>query len=164
MNDNRITIEEQESMGLVRRSGGNFVAPLRGEVLPPQRQAPVVIDPYAATIPVTVQQITKYEMDPITRAKAMTMKVHTITIFFAILTAALMYMYSDEFVFLAWLALASLEWIGVFVFLAIVDYRETPAAQNRTQMEAYLKMMSKEQDHRLRHIYPDQYNERRKRK
>lgn len=160
----KVTYEEQMEMGLARRSGGNFVAPLRGEVLPPQRQAPIVVDPYAASMPVTVQQVSNYEANPITRAKAMTMKVHQVTLFLALLTAALMYMYSDEFLFLLWLALASFEWIGVFVFLAIVDYRETPAAQNRMQMNAYIEMMKLQQSHVLRHIYPDQYSKKGKRR
>ena len=52
--------------------------------------------------------------------------------------------------------------LGVFVFLSILDYREQPSAQNRTQMEAYIDMMKKEQNHRLRAMYPEQYDERSK--
>ena len=155
--------EELERRGELKRTS-NFVAPLRGEVLPPVRSVPNVVDPYAAAMPVTVQQVVKYEADPITRSRAMIMKVHQVTIFLAILTGSLMYLYSDEFLFLLWIALASLEWIGVFVFLSVYDYREQPAAQNRMQMEGYLDMMRNEQGHRLRHLYPDQYDSKGRRR
>ena len=60
-----------------------------------------------------------------------------------------------------WLALASIEWIAVFCLLAILDYRETPAAQNRMQMKAYINMMQTEQYHRLRAMYPEQFKDER---
>jgi hypothetical protein len=127
------------------------------EVLPPVRNVPQVVDPYVNAMPQTVQQVAKYEANPITRAQAMTMKTHQITIALAVLTVAAIVILKGQFYFLTWLVLASLEWVLTFITLAIIDYRETPAAQNRQQMDAYIKMMYREQSHRLRAMYPDQY-------
>ena len=72
--------------------GLNMVQPEpKAEILPPVRNVPQVVDPYAAAMPQTVQNIVRYDANPITRAKAMTMKVHQVTIFLAVLTGALMY-------------------------------------------------------------------------
>lgn len=147
--------------------GLNMVQPEpKAEILPPVRTIPQVVDPYAAAMPHTVQHIAKFEATPITRAQAMTMKVHQVTIFLALLTGALMYVlqwYPMDWgffaVFTMWLALASLEWIAVFCLLAILDYKETPAAQNRMQMKAYINMMQTEQYHRLRAMYPEQFKD-----
>ena len=139
------------------------MVPMEGEIMPPVRSVPNVVDPYAQSMPITVQQVVKYEATPITRAQAMVTKVHQVTLALAILTAAAMVMLKGEFIFLTWLILASVEWVGVFVFLSILDYREQPAAQNRTQMDAYIDMMKKEQNHRLRAMYPEQYDGRSKR-
>lgn len=155
------TLEEQEALGL-RRPRPNIiqpVQPLRGEVLPPVRSVPNVVDPYAQSMPVTVQQVAKYDADPITRAQAMTMKSHQITVALAILTAAGMVILRHEFYFLVWLLLASIEWIGTFITLAILDYRETPSAANRHQMDAYIKMMDREQRNRLKAMYGEDYIE-----
>ena len=135
------------------------MVPMEGEIMPPVRSVPNVVDPYAAAMPVTVQQVVKYEATPITRAQAMVTKVHQVTLALAILTAAAMVMLKGEFIFLTWLILASVEWVGVFVFLSILDYREQPAAQNRTQMDAYIKMMDREQRNRLRAMYGKDYTE-----
>ncbi len=169
MSDNkRVTYEEQIEMGLIKRPS-NFVAPTpkQGDVLPPVRSVPNVIDPYASTMPQTVQMVTKYEATPITRAQAMVMKVHTITVFLSIMTGAAMYVFSlypqswQMFsVFCLWLVVASVEWCGMFALLAILDYRETPAAHNRLQMGAYIRMMETEQYHRLRAMYPEQFEEK----
>jgi len=50
------------------------------------------------------------------------------------------------------------------VMLAILDYKETPAAQAWYQMKSYVRFMGKEQDHRLRALYPDQYDQNGRRK
>lgn len=135
----------------------NFVAPERMEVLPPVRSVPrAEIDPYAASLPV-VQQVVKYEANPITRAQATTMKTHQITIALAVLTVAAMMILNGQFYFLAWIVLASLEWVATFITLAIIDYRETPAAQNRHQMDACIRMMDREQRNRLRAMYGKDY-------
>ena len=171
MSDNKVTYEQQVEMGLVQRRN-NFVQPdrrlqaVQGEVLPPVRSVPAVVDPYAGSMPTPVQNVVTYESNPITRAQAMVMKVHEVTGFLAILTGALMYMLQPypaswhvASIFCLWLALASVEWVAVFCFLAILDYRETPAAQNRMQMSAYIGMMEREQLHRSRAMYPDQFRE-----
>jgi hypothetical protein len=157
MSSNIVSYEEQQEQGLIRRSGSNFVAPLRGDVLPPVRNVPQVVDPYAPSLPQTIQQETQYVSNPIIRAQAMTMKVHQVTLFLSIITAAAMLLF-DAWFFMGWVILASLEWIGVFVFLSIIDYREQPSAQHRHEMDAYIGMMTKEQDHRLRAMYPEQYD------
>jgi hypothetical protein len=162
---NLVTRKEQIEMGLLKRPNNyptkNYVA-LEGEVLPPVRHVPQVIDPYAPSMP-AVQQVVSYEATPLTRAQAMTMKVHQVTIALAILTACALYKFSEFYLF-TWLLLASLEWVGVFIILAIIDYRETPAAQSRMQWHDYAYMMHREQAHRLRAMYPEQYPERSKRK
>jgi len=136
----------------------NFVPPERMEVLPPVRSVPQVVDPYANAMPV-VQQVSKHEATPITRAQALTLKSHQITIALAILTAAGMVILRHEFYFLVWLVLASVEWVGTFITLSILDYRETPAAQNRQQMAAYIRMMEREQRNRLKAMYGKDYLE-----
>lgn len=165
--------EDVEDGAAVKRNhydqGANLVKPeVKAEILPPVRSIPQVHDPYAGAMPQTVQNIVRYDANPITRAKAMTMKVHQVTLFLAILTGALMLVlqwypadWTGLAVFFLWLALASLEWIAVFCLLAILDYRETPAAQNRMQMKAYIGMMQTEQYHRLRAMYPEQFKDER---
>ena len=163
--------EDIESGATIKRnrydSGESLVKPdPQAEILPPVRSVPAVVDPYAGAMPQTVQNIVRYEATPITRAKAMTMKVHQVTLFLAILTGALMLVlqwypadWTGLAVFFLWLALASVEWIAVFCLLAILDYKETPAAQNRMQMKAYIDMMRTEQYHRLRAMYPEQFKD-----
>lgn len=149
--------------------GANLVQPeTKAEILPPVRSIPQVVDPYAGAMPQTVQNIVRYDATPITRAQALALKVHQVTLFLAILTGALMLVlqwYPQDWtglaVFFLWIALASMEWIAVFCLLAILDYRETPAAQNRMQMRAYINMMQTEQYHRLRAMYPDQFKDER---
>ena len=132
----------------------NFVAPLQGEVLPAVRSVPAVADPYAEHLQQPVTQVVRYEVTPESRARSMVMKVHQVTIFLAILTAAGMYMLS-ELTFGLWLLLASGEWIAVFIVLAIIDYREQPASLSRMQADRYLGMMEREQRARLRAMYGD---------
>ena len=147
--------------------GLNMVNPEpKVEILPPVRSVPAVVDPYAAAMPQTVQNIVRYDANPITRAKAMTLKVHQVTLFLAILTGALMLVlqwypadWTGLAVFFLWLSLASVEWIAVFCLLSILDYRETPAAQNRQQMGAYIRMMEREQRNRLRAMYGEDFLE-----
>lgn len=130
----------------------NFVAPLQGEVLPAVRNVPAVVDPYAGNLPQPVSQVVRYDVTPESRARSMTMKVHQVTIFLAVLTGAAMLMLT-EFSFLWWLLLASGEWIAVFIILAIIDYREQPAALSRMTADRYLGMMEREQRARLRAMY-----------
>ena len=155
------TVSREEQAGMMRRN--NFVAPLQGEVLPPAvrpvQQLPTVVDPYAANLPQTVQQVVRYDVTPESRARSMVAKVHTVTVALAVLTGAAMLMLS-EWSFLAWLALASGEWVAVFIFLAILDYRETPQALARHTATKYIGLMEKEQAARLRAMYGDNHDSR----
>lgn len=132
----------------------NFVEPWQ-EAQPIERRQPTAVaDPYAQYLPQTVQQVVRYEITPETRSRAMVMKVHQVTIFLAILTLAGMVMLS-QWSFWLWLVLASIEWIGVFAFLAIMDYREQPQSLARMSTDRYLRMMEREQAARLRAQYGD---------
>jgi NADH:ubiquinone oxidoreductase subunit K len=169
----KVTIEEQIESGLIRPRQ-TFVPALRGEVLPPVRpipNAPMIVDPYAQHLPQIVQQVVKSESNPISRARAMLIKTSAITVFMAILTGASMialqwYPHDAHgfVIFMIWIGVASLEWIVSFWMLARLDYREQPAAQAWYEMKAFVRMMSLEQDHRLRALYPDQYDQNGRRK
>jgi hypothetical protein len=121
--------------------------------------APIVTelsDPYAAHLPQQVQQISRYESNPESRARSMVMRVNTVTLALAALTLAGMTMLS-EWSFFLWLFLASLEWCAVFVVLSVLDYREQPASQSRMVADRYIRMMEREQQARLRAQYGDDY-------
>ena len=166
------TLEEQEALGL-RRPRPNIikpVQPLRGDVLPPVRNIPNVVDPYASNLP-TNQQVSKFEANPITRAQAMIMKSREVTIALGLLTACVMYMFSfyphtwQMFgIFVLWTGLVTVEWIGMFALLAMLDFWETPAAFQWRQWRDYFGMMDDERQHRLRAMYPEQYDAHGKRK
>jgi hypothetical protein len=145
-----ISYEEQQAMGLVSRPT-TFVPATTGEVLPPVRAVPAVSDPYVESMP-QVQQVVHVDVTPIPRAQAMVMKVNAVTVALAVLTLAAMIVLG-EFYFFIWLLLASAEWVVTFVVLAVLDYRETPAAQSRMQMKRYLTMMEREQKARLCAMY-----------
>jgi hypothetical protein len=110
-----------------------------------------VSDPYAPYTP-QVQQIIHVDITPVSRAQAMVMKVNMVTVALAVFTLTAMVMV-DSFYFFLWLLLASLEWVGTFIVLAVIDYRETPAAQARLHLHRYLDMMEREQIARLRAMY-----------
>ncbi len=141
---------EQEQVGLVVRK--NYVPALTGEVLPAVRSVPTVADPYAAHLPQQIQQVVHYDVTPESRARAMVTKVHQVTLFLSALTLAGMLMLT-EWSFWLWLLLASAEWIFVFIVLAIIDYREQPAALSRMTADRYLGMMEREQEARLNAMY-----------
>ncbi len=125
-------------------AGLNMVKP--AEITAVAKRGPAVsyTDPYLVHLPQTVQQITKSESTPETRATALIRKSHQVTAFLAILTGASMFMLT-EWSFLLWLALASAEWIVAFIILAVIDYRETPAAQARMTANRVLDMMERQQ-------------------
>lgn len=147
-----ISRAEQAEMDLLPVHSRNYV-PAAIEAKP--RTVQGVIDPYAPYMPQPVEQVVQVHVTPVTRAQAMVMKVHQVTLFLGLLTGAALLMFGTGTFFL-WLLLASAEWVAVFVVLSIYDYRETPAAQNRMQMTGYLRMMEREQLARLRHLYPNQ--------
>jgi hypothetical protein len=172
MSDKFVSYEEQIRLGLVRPPPNNFVLPAKqGDILPPIRHVPAIMDPYAPAMPQAAQHIANYEATPITRAQAMRMKIRDITLFLAVLTGAAMYAFQlypatwQTFgIFMLWLMFACTEGLLTFIVLAILDYRETPAAMTRMQWHDYARMMDREQAHRLRAMYPEQYTERSKRK
>ncbi|HMN26874.1 MAG TPA: hypothetical protein PKE45_01875 [Caldilineaceae bacterium] len=133
------------------RVRSTYVPALAGEVLPPVQAIPSVHDPYAPYAP-QVQQIVKVDVTPFSRAQAMVMKASAVTVALAVFTLAALVML-DSFYFFLWLALASLEWVGTFITLAAIDYRETPSAQSRMHLSRYLDMMEREQIARLRAMY-----------
>ena len=160
--------EELERRGEVRAS--NFVPALRGEVLPPVRNVPNVVDPYAGNLPAN-QQVTRNEINPVTRAQAMIMKSREVTIFLGVLTASLMYLmnwYPHTWqmfaIFVLWAGFVSGEWFAMFALLAMLDFWETPAAFQWRQWKDYFGAMDDERQHRVRAMYPDQYDANGKRK
>lgn len=146
----RISLQEQEEMGLapVRRS--NFVAPAPAPLAIPTRHE--VIDPYATNLPQPVQYVVSHQYTPITRAQSVLIRTSAVTVALAILTAAAMAML-DGWGFLAWLALASAEWVVCFLVVAVLDWRETPSALTWKQSNDYMGLMKTEQRARLKAIY-----------
>lgn len=144
-----IKLGEQEQTGLIRRAS-NFVAPERAYPVIPSRHE--IVDPYAPNVPQPVQLITRHEYTPNSRARAMIIKTSAITIFLAILTLSAMLML-DSWSFLAWLFIASLEWVFCFWWLARYDWRETPSALGWKMSEDYKELMEREQRARLKAVY-----------
>jgi uncharacterized membrane protein YcjF (UPF0283 family) len=148
-----ITRHEQEQMGLIRPSASQapaFVPADKIQVLPSRHE---IIDPYAnAPALEAVQMVSHHTYTPQSRAWSMLIKTTAVTVALAILTMAAMYML-DSWTFLAWLLLASLEWCAVFVWLALLDFRETPAAHVRQKTDGYLDLMRREQRARLKALY-----------
>jgi hypothetical protein len=143
--------QEKQITSLAPDLRGPRYVPAHAEVLPPVQAVPSVSDPYAPYTP-QVQQIIQVDVTPVSRARAMVMKVNMVTLALALFTLAAMIVL-DSFFFFLWLMLASLEWVGTFIILAIIDYRETPAAQARMHLTRYLDMMEREQIARLRAMY-----------
>lgn len=146
-----VTIEEQERMGLRRiQRPANFVQPDRVTVLPSHHE---VHDPYAMTPALeSAQMVSHHHYHPIDRAKSMLVKTSAVTVFLALLTMAAMFMFNG-WAFFLWLFLASLEWVGVFALLAILDWRETPAAHVWHKTDIYADLMQREQRARLKALY-----------
>jgi hypothetical protein len=148
----RISYDEQVTMGLVRgydRSVTHFVAPAPHDILPGRHE---IVDPYAPTYPQPVQYLVRHEYSPLTRANAMLIKTSAVTAFLSILTGSAMLML-DSWSFLAWLLLASLEWVVCFMLLAVLDWRETPSALAWKMSNDYKGLMEREQRARLKRLY-----------
>lgn len=159
-----VTYEEQQNDGLVRNNyPKNFVP---AETIKYQN----VIDPYTKDTPNPIQLVDRHTSDPVTRAEALVYKTHAITVFMAIMTGASMialdwYPNTYSFVaFMIWVGIASIEWVVIFLSMSILDYKETPSSIGWHQMKSYLKMMQLEQNHRLRALYPNQYDKNGRRK
>jgi hypothetical protein len=165
----KVSYEEQEAAGLIRKRQ-TFVPPAKQEIVRKVTSIPVVVDPYVESA-MPAEMVTQYHADPITRYKAMVGKANSVSVFLGLLTGAFMLVFQwyphdldGLYVMLLWLGLASLEWVLLFVMLAVIDYKETPSAQNWYKMKALVRFMGKEQDHRLREMYPDQYDDQGRRK
>ncbi len=154
---NLVTYDQQKQMGLIKPAR-NFVA---AEIVPQARQVPAtIVDPYAGSNASPVQYIVKHEYTPESRARAMVLKTHQITLFLALLTGALMYVaqaYPTSWhtlpIVLLWVVLASMEWLGAFVVLAMLDWKETPSAIEWQRTNGYLDLMKREQKARLMKLY-----------
>ena len=138
--------------------------PMEGPLPAPVIKIPEVVEPYVQAVPVQARDV--HTADPLIRTQALSAKVHLVTAFLAILTGCLMVImqwfpkdWPELFIFLLWLGLASIEWIAVFVFLAFLDYKETPSAINWFLAKNVIGMMKEEQQHRLRAMYPNQFLE-----
>lgn len=144
--------------------GLNMVKPeAKAEILPPVRSIPQVVDPYASNMPETIQIVAHHKSDDAGRTQALVRKAREITMVVGLLTGAVMYaftLYPQAWggfaVFVLWCVFALTEWLAAFIILAVLDYKETPAAQNRYQMKNMMRMAWREQTHRLRAMYPDQ--------
>lgn len=147
-----VSVEEQRAMGLrrERQLPANYVQPDRVTVLPSHHE---VHDPYAMTPALeSAQMVSHHHYHPKDRAVAMVMKTSAVTVFLALLTLAALIMLHGWGFFL-WLFLASLEWCAVFAFLAILDWRETPAAHVWHKTDIYADLMQREQRARLKSLY-----------
>lgn len=148
-----VTIEEQNQVGLRRLQKphpSNFVPAERVTVLPSHHE---VHDPYAMTPALeAAQMVSHHHYHPKDRAVAMVFKTSTVTIFLAVLTLAGLFML-DSWGFFLWLLLASLEWCAVFALLAVLDWRETPAAHVWHKTDIYADLMQREQRARLKALY-----------
>lgn len=151
---NRVSLDEQRQMGLLPQRSqhpANFVAPDRMDILPPSRHE--VIDPYASAPALQqAQMVSHHRYTPKERASAMLVKTTAVTGALSVLTCAAMIML-DSWGFFAWLLLASFEWCAVFCWLALLDFRETPAAHLRQKTQGYLSLMEREQRARLKALY-----------
>lgn len=138
-------------MGLRREPQlpANFVPPDKMTVLPSHH----VSDPYAmAPALESVQMVSHHHYRPIDRMWAMVGKTSAVTVFLALMTAAAMILLSGWF-FFWWLLIASFEWVAVFALLAILDWRETPAAATWHKTDIYADLMRREQRARLKALY-----------
>lgn len=153
MRNEVVTRQQQEEAGLIRHQPqhpANFVSADKIQVLPSHHE---IVDPYAhAPALEAAQMISHHHYAPQDRAWSMLIKTSALTVALAILTMAGLFML-DSWTFLAWLLLASLEWCAVFAWLALLDFRETPAAHVRQKTTGYLALMEREQRARLKALY-----------
>jgi hypothetical protein len=148
----RISYEEQVALGMIRSPtahNSRFVAPDRQDFIPSRHE---IVDPYASSYPPPLHYIVRHEYSPITRSYSMLIKTSAVTLFLSILTGAAMLML-DHWSFLAWLLLASLEWVFCFVLLAMLDWQETPSALAWKMSNDYMILMEREQRARLKRLY-----------
>lgn len=99
-----------------------------------------------------VSQVVRYDVTPQGRAIVLLAKTTALTCALSGATLAAMIVL-DTWAFVAWLGLASIEWVATFVFVSIQDYRETPASQQRLLLSGWIRIMEREQKTRLRAQY-----------
>jgi hypothetical protein len=149
--------EESPTFGQVRanpytNSSGDIILPDRYSNILPSRHE--IVDPYAhAPALEAAQMLSQHTYTPDSRAVAMLKKTTAVTIALALLTGAAMIVFVDDFLFFWWLLIASAEWVGCFVLLAILDFRETPAAHVRQKTAIFGDLMKREQRARLKSLY-----------
>lgn len=119
--------------------------------------------PIMAPGPDNIQQQVVYTVTPGARADALIKRLVGWSIPLTILTGLAMYIFSlypatlaTLAIFALWMALALTETLIVFLVLSIIDYRETPAAQNRLAMNKAIRMMAIEQGMRLIGTYGEE--------
>jgi hypothetical protein len=146
-----VTLAEQQSIGLARPARQNLVLPERT----PATAYPMQPDQFIhLPTQANIVQSAAYTADPISRGWAMLIKTSAVTVFLAVLTLMGMLLWGlagtlGAWLILWWLFVASLEWVVCFLVLATLDYKETPAAQNRYSMRRIINMMAVEQAARL---------------
>lgn len=130
----------------------SFVPAQVGRVAPTIRSVAQGTDPYASTLPQPVQYRVTTQVTPISRAQALVLKVTAVTLALALFTLAALLLL-NVFTFFLWVLCASGEWVFCFVLVALLDWRESPAALAWRQNEAYLDLMRREQAARLWALY-----------
>lgn len=127
----------------------------------PEQQA-ITINPAQ-----NIDQQVVYTVTPEGRGNLFIKRLGVLLAFLAVITAmamALFSLYPHDWAGMAiaglWLLAVATEGIIAFCVLAILDYRETPAAQNRTAMNKTIRLMAIEQGMRLVGMYGSEQYER----
>lgn len=114
-----------------------------------------------------IQQTVEYVVTPGSRADALIKRLIAWSIPLALLTGFVMYVFTlypptlaTLAIFTLWMAVALTETLIVFLVLSILDYRETPAAQNRNAMNKTMRLMAIEQGVRLIGLYGEETYDR----
>lgn len=142
----------------IRQKANNLVLPERQQPVTayrlPEQQA-ITINPAQ-----NIDQQVVYTVTPEGRGNLFIKRLATILVFLAAITAmamALFSLYPHDWAGMAiaglWLLAVATEGLVAFVVLAVLDYRETPAAQNRMAMNKTIRMMAIEQANRLIGMY-----------
>jgi hypothetical protein len=154
----RITLAEQRDLeGGGRQLPANYVpaAPQRRDPLPVQSPANGALGELVAGL--MTEARTVHVADPVSRGKAMLLKTLAAGSFLAVATIAGMVML-DMWAFFAWMFLASLEFVGCFLYLSYNDWREHPSAIRWQWSNRLLDMMEAEQERRLDAQYGSEAN------
>jgi hypothetical protein len=151
--DRHITDHAPGAAGIVRSTHRptNFVAPAQTPLAyPVQSPANGALGELVAGMMAAAN--TTHYADPETRGRAMLWKTLALGSFLSVATIAAMVVF-EAWAFFAWLLLASLEFVGCFLFLAVLDWREHPSAIRWQWTQGLLALMENEQEARLRAQY-----------